>query len=113
MLGAMANLTLIYGGQRYALDPSLDLATVHSLIIERMNHSAHYRDRLDRRPFGESQAVLQDGPGGPILEQFDPFLPLALANGGEVWIACYDGVDLALESDERSKNLVEPYQDVR
>ncbi|EEI16319.1 hypothetical protein HMPREF0298_1905 [Corynebacterium lipophiloflavum DSM 44291] len=45
--------------------------------------------------------------------QFDPFEVLPLANGGEVWVACYDGVNLALETDERDEEIVQDYSDVR
>ncbi|VZH84156.1 hypothetical protein [Corynebacterium rouxii] len=93
----MSNVVLVYGGQRYTLATS-DIVSVHFRITERLNHSAHYRDRIDRRPFGQEQGSLQDFPGGPLLEQFDPFEVFELADGGEVWVACYDGVDLALES---------------
>ncbi|NON17365.1 hypothetical protein HO099_09770 [Corynebacterium ulcerans] len=108
----MSKVVFVYGGQRYTLATS-DIVSVYFRITERLNHSSHYRHRLSRRLFGQAQGSLQDFPGGSMLEQFDPFEVFELADGGEVWVACYDGVDLALETEQSTKDLFESYRDQR
>lgn len=116
MSATTSTVTLVYNGVAYELAPGLEIDTVDYMILERLNHIAHYRSRFERRPYNRGQAVLQDfDESGKLVikQQFDPWEKFPLANGGHVRVLLHEGVNISLHVNEAIEEGDRRFEDKR